>query len=451
MHGAPCGAAGRAMRLSLAAPKKPATGGMGMSGAVGAHGSAGGGNGNHNNHRGGGAYYPQPHYAHVHPGPDGGVDPHNTTVFVGGLDAAVVEDELRRVFERFGELVYVKIPHGKNCGFVQFVQRSSAEAAIAGAHGATVGRQQARARLSVGATRRAKRHRRQYSRLPLAVLTRRAASPAQVRLSWGRSNSGRGAGMAAGGYYAPQQQQYGGGGYGGYGGQVQYGGGPVHYGGAYYAYPGYGAAAAERADVCVLCVRVAASRVLTRLVCLLLGYENWGAQMAAAQYAQYAAQQQQQQQQYASGSEGGMSSGMHTPQPPPPPRAHAGSAGSVGTPSVSVASSEVRYARSAALRPPESNHTSRPKRLVLTQLRFCVRCARRPRRGWTPPARRCARCCSCRAPRAAAARRSRRSRAPSQTRRRSGPRPAAASRARAQQRTLGMMGTTGTQDTRRAG
>ena len=79
----------------------------------------------------------------------GGADPTNTTVFVGGLDAAVTEAELRDVFERYGEMVYVKIPHGKNCGFVQFVHRACAEAAIAGANGLTVGRQQARRRRCV--------------------------------------------------------------------------------------------------------------------------------------------------------------------------------------------------------------------------------------------------------------------------------------------------------------
>ena len=109
----------------------------------------------------------------------------------------------------------------------------------------------------------------------------------QVRLSWGRSNSGRGALAAAaaaavGGYYSPHMGGYypsgGGGNY--YGQQVA-----VPYGGAYYAYPGY-------------------------------GYENWSAQMAAAHYAQaqyaaaaqaqqqhHQAAQQQQQQQFAAAAQ----------------------------------------------------------------------------------------------------------------------------------------------------
>ena len=58
-------------------------------------------------------------------------DPTNTTLFIGGLSAGVSEDDLRNLFGRFGEIVYTKIPPGKGCGFVQFVQRAAAEAAMA--------------------------------------------------------------------------------------------------------------------------------------------------------------------------------------------------------------------------------------------------------------------------------------------------------------------------------
>ncbi len=44
-------------------------------------------------------------------------------IFVGGLDTTVTDDLLRQVFSRFGELVHVKIPVGKRCGFVQFANR----------------------------------------------------------------------------------------------------------------------------------------------------------------------------------------------------------------------------------------------------------------------------------------------------------------------------------------
>lgn len=44
-------------------------------------------------------------------------------IFVGGLDSNVTDDYLRQVFSQYGELVHVKIPVGKRCGFVQFANR----------------------------------------------------------------------------------------------------------------------------------------------------------------------------------------------------------------------------------------------------------------------------------------------------------------------------------------
>lgn len=41
------------------------------------------------------------------------------------------EDDLRTIFSRFGEIIYTKIPLNKGCGFVQFVARPAAEAALA--------------------------------------------------------------------------------------------------------------------------------------------------------------------------------------------------------------------------------------------------------------------------------------------------------------------------------
>ncbi|GMH43632.1 hypothetical protein BSKO_11554 [Bryopsis sp. KO-2023] len=58
------------------------------------------------------------------------LDPNNTTLFIGGLSASVLEDQLRSIFGRYGEIVYTKIPPGKGCGFVQFVDRVSAETAM---------------------------------------------------------------------------------------------------------------------------------------------------------------------------------------------------------------------------------------------------------------------------------------------------------------------------------
>lgn len=75
-------------------------------------------------------------------------DPNNTTVFIGGLSSLVTEDELRAYFQPFGTIVYVKIPVGKCCGFVQYVDRLSAEAAIAGMQGFPIAN--SRVRLSWG-------------------------------------------------------------------------------------------------------------------------------------------------------------------------------------------------------------------------------------------------------------------------------------------------------------
>ncbi|KAK9486599.1 hypothetical protein V1527DRAFT_462923 [Lipomyces starkeyi] len=75
-------------------------------------------------------------------------DPNNTTVFVGGLSGYVTEDELRSFFAGFGEITYVKIPPGKGCGFVQFVQRHAAEMAINQMQGYPIGN--SRVRLSWG-------------------------------------------------------------------------------------------------------------------------------------------------------------------------------------------------------------------------------------------------------------------------------------------------------------
>ncbi|OIT26772.1 polyadenylate-binding protein rbp47 [Nicotiana attenuata] len=66
-------------------------------------------------------------------------DLNNTTVYVGNLDPNLTEEEPRQVFLQFGEIVYVKIPASKDCGFVQFAAGSSAEEAIERMQGAVVG------------------------------------------------------------------------------------------------------------------------------------------------------------------------------------------------------------------------------------------------------------------------------------------------------------------------
>src|SRR5271170_487927 len=94
-------------------------------------------------------------------------DPNNTTVFVGGLSGYVTEDELRSFFQGFGEITYVKIPPGKGCGFVQFVQRHAAEMAINQMQGYPIGN--SRVRLSWG--------RSQYNSGPAGTPYRPAPAP----------------------------------------------------------------------------------------------------------------------------------------------------------------------------------------------------------------------------------------------------------------------------------
>ncbi|CAL4921010.1 unnamed protein product [Urochloa decumbens] len=71
-------------------------------------------------------------------------DPTNTTIFIGNLDPNVTEDELRQICVQFGELIYVKIPVGKGCGFVQYAARASAEEAVQRLHGTIIGQQAVR-------------------------------------------------------------------------------------------------------------------------------------------------------------------------------------------------------------------------------------------------------------------------------------------------------------------
>ncbi|KAF9780336.1 hypothetical protein BJ322DRAFT_334085 [Thelephora terrestris] len=75
-------------------------------------------------------------------------DPYNTTVFVGGLSPLISEETLRTFFVPFGEIHYVKVPAGKNCGFVQFIRKPDAERAIEKMQGFPIGG--SRIRLSWG-------------------------------------------------------------------------------------------------------------------------------------------------------------------------------------------------------------------------------------------------------------------------------------------------------------
>ncbi|KAH3668097.1 hypothetical protein OGAPHI_001851 [Ogataea philodendri] len=79
-------------------------------------------------------------------------DPNNTTVFVGGLASNISEGTLFSLFEPYGEVVHVKVPPGKGCGFVKFTQRVDAERAIEQLQGFVV--EGSRFRLSWGRSNR---------------------------------------------------------------------------------------------------------------------------------------------------------------------------------------------------------------------------------------------------------------------------------------------------------
>ncbi|KAH7523591.1 hypothetical protein FEM48_Zijuj06G0028100 [Ziziphus jujuba var. spinosa] len=71
-------------------------------------------------------------------------DSSNTTIFVGGLDPNVSDEDLRQPFSQYGEIVSVKIPVGKGCGFVQFANRNNAEEALQKLNGTVIGKQTVR-------------------------------------------------------------------------------------------------------------------------------------------------------------------------------------------------------------------------------------------------------------------------------------------------------------------
>ncbi|KAL8527523.1 hypothetical protein ACS0TY_005389 [Phlomoides rotata] len=120
MNGVYCST--RPMRISAAAPKKTATG-VQQQYAVAK------------------AIYPAPIYTTPVQSVPTDNDINNTTVFIGNLDANVTEEELRQIFLQFGDIVYVKIPAAKGCGFVQFAARTYAEESIQRMQGAVIGQQ----------------------------------------------------------------------------------------------------------------------------------------------------------------------------------------------------------------------------------------------------------------------------------------------------------------------
>jgi RNA recognition motif-containing protein len=86
---------------------------------------------------------------------DVGLSPHVpeneiTTVFVGGLNSTITEEELRAYFGVYGDILAVKIIPNKNIAFIQYEKRSSAETSISELNGSHLGG--AKLRLSFGRT-----------------------------------------------------------------------------------------------------------------------------------------------------------------------------------------------------------------------------------------------------------------------------------------------------------
>ncbi|KAG2305185.1 hypothetical protein Bca52824_033836 [Brassica carinata] len=65
-------------------------------------------------------------------------------IFVGGLDSSVTSEDLKQPFSAYGEIVSVDIPLGKECGFVQFVNRQNAEEALKKLNGTIIGNRRVR-------------------------------------------------------------------------------------------------------------------------------------------------------------------------------------------------------------------------------------------------------------------------------------------------------------------
>ncbi|XP_038885237.1 polyadenylate-binding protein RBP47-like [Benincasa hispida] len=126
----------------------------------------------------------------------------NTTIFIGGLDPNVTDDDLKQLFSQHGDIVSVKIPVGKGCGFIQFANRKNAEEALQKLNGIVIGKQ-------------------------------------TVRLSWGRSPTNKQYRADYGNHWSGAY--YGGQMYGGYGYALPLPyDPPTMYAAAYGAYPMYG-------------------------------------------------------------------------------------------------------------------------------------------------------------------------------------------------------------------
>lgn len=76
--------------------------------------------------------------------PDHTSDPTNSTIFVGGVEGNVTEEQLHELFQPYGEVQYVRVLQEKGCGFVRFERRDCAERALHELSGIRLGNTQLR-------------------------------------------------------------------------------------------------------------------------------------------------------------------------------------------------------------------------------------------------------------------------------------------------------------------
>ncbi|XP_006657388.3 RNA-binding protein L-like [Oryza brachyantha] len=61
---------------------------------------------------------------------DSDCNPDNSKLFIGSIDPSVTDEDLKQTFSPYGDLVHVKVIVGKQCGFIKYSSRASAEEAI---------------------------------------------------------------------------------------------------------------------------------------------------------------------------------------------------------------------------------------------------------------------------------------------------------------------------------
>lgn len=133
-------------------------------------------------------------------------DPNNTTVFVGGLSSEVTEQTLFTLFKPFGIIQQVKIPPGKNCGFIKYSSREEAEEAIAAMQGFIIGGN--RVRLSWGRVSMNNKKYQQQQQVAQAAQMQ-AATALSMGMDPASAIAAAAAAAAAGGYPPPMHGAHG--------------------------------------------------------------------------------------------------------------------------------------------------------------------------------------------------------------------------------------------------